>query len=210
MKFALTILCRTNDCGALPNQKRNVSLPCCLGDGTRGLTMVELLAALAIIAILTVIAWQVFQANLNRFEAVPCMGNLRNLHGALSARLIDRGSWPQVPEEIPFNSYGEHDFWMAELAEYGMTERSWICPTLRRTARVTGVDPVEGSKIHYLPTLFDESPGTPRRWPNMPWALEIGNNHGRGLLVLFFDGSIQPSSEVRKQAESIPLPTEIQ
>jgi len=174
-----------------------------------GLTVIELIVVMGIMAILSMMLWTGYQSTMHRFESVPCMGNLRNLHAALSARLIDQQSWPQLPEEIEMNTLAEHDFWIEELELYGMVEKNWICPTLRRTARKEGRNLQEESKIHYVPTLFDEHPGTPFRWPNIPWAMEIGNNHGRGLLVLLHDGSIHPSSEIQKGAFSKPLPTSI-
>jgi len=168
-----------------------------------GFTLIELTVVCAIIAIFGVTAWGAYRANLNRFEAVPCMANLRNLHVALSAYLQDEGNWPQLPEGIDLGSYAEHDFWVAELEPYGMTQKSWICPTLKRTARERKIS-LNGPKIHYLPSIFDEFAFTPHRWTEMPWAMEVGNNHGRGILMLFSDGSIRPYSEVHESAVSAP------
>jgi hypothetical protein len=68
----------------------------------------------------------------------------------------------------------------------------WHCPTIEKVARrSSGSNQIP--RIDYLPTLFDSRPGTPNRWPSMPWFSEIANVHGHGNLTVRADGSVQPS-----------------
>ncbi|MEI6338895.1 MAG: prepilin-type N-terminal cleavage/methylation domain-containing protein, partial [Verrucomicrobiota bacterium] len=162
-------------------------------------TLLEMMAAILIFSILAVVIWSAYRANLSHFEAVPCTANLRALQVALAARMQDTTSWPQLPEGIDLGTYQEHDFWINELAPYGIMGKSWLCPTLKRTAREKRVS-VNGPKIHYLPSLFDSAAATPYLWPKIPWVMEVGNNHGKGILMAFSDGSIRPYSTVLQEA----------
>jgi prepilin-type N-terminal cleavage/methylation domain-containing protein len=157
----------------------------------RGFTIIEILVVLGILAILISLTFLATQGLRERAEMTVCMGNLRNLHTSLLNAWTDKNSWPQVPQDMELNSDLENAWWRTNLAPYGMDQKSWTCPTLRRTAKEKDMEEAL-KENHYVPTLFDEHPATPFRWPNMPWAMEVGNNHGSGLLLIMMDGSIKP------------------
>lgn len=160
----------------------------------RAFTLLEVLAAITILGILSALIFTATKSATQRAEKPVCMANLKNLHMALGTYLIDNGRWPQIPKGIELNSPEEEAWWRTTLAPYGMTEKSWACPTLRRTARGTNMA-LALKENHYVPSLFDEFPATPYRWPNMAWAMEVGNNHGTGLLLIMMDGSVQTYEE---------------
>jgi len=166
---------------------------------SRAFTLLEILAVIGIIAILSGLLFTVAKISIERAEKPACMANLKNLHMALSAYLADNQKWPQVPAGVVLDSPEEGVWWRTTLAPYGMVEKSWTCPTLRRTAREKNMEEAL-KENHYVPSLFDEFPATPFRWPKMPWAMEVGNNHGSGLLIIMMDGSIQPYEEFHYNA----------
>lgn len=167
---------------------------------SRAFTFIELLAVIGILAILATLFFTATKASIERAEKPACMANLKNLHMALTTYLSDNGKWPQIPKEVALDSPEESAWWRTTLAPYGMTEKSWTCPTLRRTAREKNMEEAL-KENHYVPSLFDEYPSTPYRWPKMPWAMEVGNNHGCGILIVMMDGSVQPYDEFYKNAQ---------
>lgn len=81
---------------------------------------------------------------------------------------------------------------MDAVKEYGVTEKTWQCPTL---ARAIGSDLQDSAsdvpKIHYTPAKFDESPLTPRKWAGMPWLMELSDIHHGGAIMIRTDGAVQ-------------------
>jgi type II secretory pathway pseudopilin PulG len=153
--------------------------------------VIELCAAIAIVgflAALVLTGWQTFALQAAK---VACMTNMRAIHGALAAARTDLGYWPQVPEFDAGDSESYETWWIAQLEPYGIPEKSWLCPVLMhsRVKDATGYT----LRMHYIPTDFDANPISPTRWSTMPWLLEQGNNHGRGALMAFPDGSIHES-----------------
>ncbi len=169
--------------------------PC--GKTKGGFTLLELVAVCFIIAILASLVVGIYRSSLNRFEAPVCAANLRNLHVSLSSYMQDRGQWPQLPEGVGQGTSAEEEFWADALLEYGMPQKSWTCPTLRRLAREKTVS--SAPKIHYLPSLFDGKSFTPFRWKEIPWAMEVGDLHGNGNLMIFSDGSIRSYKQVYEE-----------
>jgi type II secretory pathway pseudopilin PulG len=157
-----------------------------------------LLAVVGILAILSALVFVGANTAIQRAEKPACIANLKSVHLALSSYLIDNQKWPQVPEGVELDSPQESAWWRATLGPYGM-EKSWTCPTLRRTAKERNMEQAL-KENHYVPSLFDEFAATPYRWPKMPWAMEVGNNHGTGLLIIMMDGSVQPYEEFHKSA----------
>lgn len=158
--------------------------------------MVEILVAVAILAILIAIVAKYSSGWLNRAEALHCAQNLRSLQVSFASYVQDEGHWPQEPEELreaeSFNP--SEDWWLQEMENYGATPEVWQCPTIKRL--VSDKDPDGRPKIHYTPTPFDEQAYTPYRWSTQPWLIEIGNMHGNGALICFPDGSIKAMGEV--------------
>jgi len=151
-----------------------------------GFTLAELLVVLAIISILALCIFRATQGAMARADVVRCMGNLRTLHIALSTAVTDLNQWPQCPYELGTPGYDQ--WWLNELTPYKITPAIWSCPTVLREQR-TELKKDE-LKIHYIPTRFDANPFTPRKWPRMPWLIEIADAHGEGNLIVFPDGVI--------------------
>lgn len=162
-------------------------------------TLVELLAVITIIAILSSIAFVVHAGVRKKAEQVQCGENLKSLHMALSAYLIDHKHWPQVARGIEDEEQYWKD-WALLLGDYDLPDKVWMCPTHKR---VTKDEFLRFSS--YAPITFDrKSIMTPHRWSNMPWVLEIGDNHGNGPLMIMADGSIQTSVSVEKPFTTLP------
>jgi prepilin-type N-terminal cleavage/methylation domain-containing protein len=164
-----------------------------------GFTLLEILAVITILGILSTLIFTATRISIERAEKPACMANLKNLHMALATYLTENGHWPQVPDGITLDSDEENAWWRATLAPHGMVEKSWSCPTLKRTAREKNMEHAL-KENHYVPSLFDEFPATPYRWPKMAWAMEVGNNHGTGLLLVMMDGSVQTYEEFHLDA----------
>ena len=66
-----------------------------------------------------------------------------------------------------------------------LPDKVWMCPTHKRA---TKEEFLRYSSYH--PMTFDRGAMTPYRWSNMPWVMEIGDNHGNGPLIIMPDGSV--------------------
>ncbi|MFA7345811.1 MAG: prepilin-type N-terminal cleavage/methylation domain-containing protein [Terrimicrobiaceae bacterium] len=156
-----------------------------------GFTLVEVSVSLAIIGILIVLLVPAGRGYFEKSESVVCMNNMRGLLPPFNAYIQDNGHWPQEPVEI-WNSNDDvthEDWWIAEMKPYGLAEKNWQCPTIRR--QVSSKDPNGRPLLHYSPTMFDADGMTPYKWTTQPWFVEIGNSHGRGAHICFPDGSIK-------------------
>lgn len=153
-------------------------------------TFLELVAVVAIIAILCLCVARAVGSATDRANVVRCVANLRNLHIALNHDVIEQGQWPQCPIEPGEDGYD--DWWIKELHKYGPSEPSWVCPTLAKQDSIEKKTDlaVRRMKIHYVPTQFDDNPATPRKWARQPWLVEIADAHGEGNLMVFPDGAI--------------------
>jgi hypothetical protein len=153
-------------------------------------TLLELCVVVGIVAILIVLAVPTFQQVLPAVERVRCMGNLHSLWISFAPCASGEATWPQVPKQIKIGSREEQRWWIDTASNsLGVNPKLWICPTVARSFRSK---PEDAPLIDYMPTLFDGRPGTPNRWPSMPWFTEIGNVHGEGNLAIRSDGAIVP------------------
>jgi prepilin-type N-terminal cleavage/methylation domain-containing protein len=168
------------------------------GDADRAFTLIELVAVVAILGILATLYFSLSPTIFKTMERSRCTANLKNLHLALSTALHDLGHWPQLPEGVAIDSDAEDSWWRKTLQPYEMADKHWHCPTLLRTAKERNLDQMMRSN-HYVPSLFDSQPTTPMKWPSMPWAMEIGNNHGGGLLIIDYAGTVQGFDEFKKR-----------
>lgn len=160
-------------------------------------TVIELLASIAIIAILAVTVVWISREVLAKAEAAQCIEHMKSLHTSLAAYVQDNGHWPQEPEglwDASGNNDGFEDWWLQELKPYGVTEKAWQCPTIMR--RVVNKTENRRPRIHYTPTMFDGKAFTPFRWSTQPWLIEIGNMHGGGAMACFPDGSVRSMAEI--------------
>ena len=156
-----------------------------------GFTILELLISVSIIAVLAAMILALSDTIRRRAEQAACVGNMRSLFAALSAYNTDNGHFPQAPENNDEQAFW--DFWFETFEEeYDIPKKTWICPTYRRMN--PGVEE-ENMKGTYVPTRFSKSSALAAyRWPNQPWLVEVGDHHGKGMLVLFPDGSVRPFS----------------
>ncbi len=147
-----------------------------------------MVAVLGIVFVLMMLLWGVFNRMPGVADRVKCTANLRGLGVGLSNYLEDRGHWPNQP---PFGNTDQkqyEEWWIKELQPYEIPPAAWQCPAILRLGKIqqSGRSP----RVHYSPTMFDSKPSTPRKWPNMPWLIEIASVHGHGPLLILPDGSV--------------------
>jgi len=156
-----------------------------------GFTLVEIIAVVCILTILTALAWPNFQTYRQRITQVVCMGNMKSITTALHGYLQDHGNvWPQGPS--PDSGAAWEGFWLGTLQPYGIDPKTWRCPGV-----ATSSDP-EAPQIHYTPTMFPPLAGiaTSPKMTRQPWLIERGPGHGQGALICFQDGSIKSFDKV--------------
>lgn len=166
-----------------------------LKSGKEAFTFLEVLASIAILAILATILITLSPKIRDRFEAARCANNMRQLHVAFSAYIDANNHWPQEPEELwnkPPRDYGE--WWINELKPYLDDTNVWKCPAVTRATRE--MSDQKRPVIHYTPTMFDENRQTPFKWPGQPWFIEIGDMHGHGALICLPDGSVRSLNDL--------------
>jgi prepilin-type N-terminal cleavage/methylation domain-containing protein len=163
---------------------------------TPAFTLLEVLVCIAIVAIVIAILIPVGRGMIRRSESVACMSNMRNLIPVLNVYVQDKGYWPQEPQAIKDSGdeAAHEDFWINEFLPYGVSEKSWQCPTIRRL--VSSADKDGRPRLHYTPTGFDSNAATPYKWSTQPWFVEIGNMHGKGAYICFPDGSIKTMNDL--------------
>ena len=162
-----------------------------------GFTLLELLLAIAVIAVLVSTMFTLTNGLRRRAESAACMANMKSLFTGLATYTAEYKHWPQPPKD---SLGGEEDFWkfwLSILDEYDVPKKTWICPT---HARLTPPDQ-EFEQASYLPAWFDASSPRQPYLDGTPWLMETGNNHGRGPLVLYPDASIRPFSVISMQNE---------
>jgi hypothetical protein len=148
----------------------------------------ELLAIITIVFILIFLMSGVLSKLPGAADRVQCTQNLKTIHVGLSGYLEEKGRWPKEPPLTYQQRKERENFWIDALKPYGVPEASWECPGITRLGKLKADGYV--SRMHYQVTAFDEKAGTPRKWPIMPWVVEIGNAHGHGPLLILMDGSV--------------------
>ncbi|MCB1206956.1 MAG: prepilin-type N-terminal cleavage/methylation domain-containing protein [Verrucomicrobiae bacterium] len=159
---------------------------------SRGVTLLELLVAIAVGTLLITVTIVVSDTFIKRAKKARCMANLRTIHSGLLGYLTDQGHWPQMEEDkYDFSEEEFFGFWVKATEPYGLSQANWICPS---DSRFIGLPDEAKDKYYgsYVVTRFDNIPSTPFRW-NQPWAMERGDFHGKGVHILFPDGSVQDS-----------------
>ncbi|MGH8046888.1 MAG: type II secretion system protein [Chthoniobacterales bacterium] len=153
-----------------------------------GFTLLELMATITILVILMLLMSGVFSKLPGAGDRVRCTQNLKDIYVGLSSYIDEKGHWPNQPEFTYQQRKEYEDYWLDALKPYGVTKEVWQCPGIKRLGNIRsdGTNP----RVHYKPTMFDQKPTTPRKWPNMPWVVEIGNAHGHGPLLILQDGSV--------------------
>ncbi len=156
-----------------------------------GFTLLEILAALVIVVILALLIIPNYSFILSKAQEAICLSRLRNIHAGLGLYLADHGKvWPQGPRP---EAADWPEFWVRTLEPFGVPRKDWECPTIRQIMNRAGD---ESFTLHYVPTLYPDTPDIAYRWPTQPWLIEIADAHGKGPLICFPDGSIKPFSKV--------------
>ena len=155
----------------------------------QGLTLLELLVLVAIVAVLVAISFPISSRLLSRAQRVQCSANLRSIYIATDLFLQQNESWPQIEESDDEDVADDSgNGWIAALKPFGISEKSWICPTVQNL--LGNPDLTQNVRVDYVATPFDDKPMTPHQWPRQPWFAEVGDVHGHGNLLIFTDGSI--------------------
>jgi len=155
----------------------------------RAFTVLDLAAAVTIIAILVAFAVPNFGNYVRKAQEARCMANMRNIVVGLRGYLEDHDNvWPQGPP--PSAGATWENFWIGALRPYGINERTWQCPGINAKLKQ------QAPKVHYTPTMFPPVRGIADRWATHPWLIERGEGHGNGALICFPDGSIKSFDKV--------------
>jgi type II secretory pathway pseudopilin PulG len=170
--------------------------------GAAGFTVLELGVVVVIIIILVLLVLPGMSWMRARAQRIQCTANLRTLYSGAEIFLQQNGSWPQIPLSGD-DANDDQDYaraWIAALAPFGPTQKSWICPTMQTLQGNPDLSKPENLRVDYFATPFDDKPTTPHRWPRQPWFAEAGDVHGNGNLIIFTDGSISDLKTVAAAA----------
>ena len=168
---------------------------------TTGMTLLEILVVFVILAALAGVALPVLSAIRARAQRVQCTANLRNIYVAAELYVQQNGSWPQIPiGESEDNDKDYATAWIAALKPLGVSEKTWICPTIQEQLKAPNYLQPDEVRIDYAATPFDDKPMSPHEWPTQPWFIETGDLHGNGNLIVFTDGSASDLKTVAKAA----------
>ncbi|MFM8888274.1 MAG: type II secretion system protein [Chthoniobacterales bacterium] len=155
-----------------------------------GFTLLEVLAAVLIVAIVATLALPNYQDFIRNAGQAGCIANMRSINIALHGYLQDHQAvWPQGPtpnEEQPWEQ-----FWLSTLKPYGIAEKSWQCPSFVMSAASSGIPQDERPRVHYVPTSFGPEPNLAYRWSTQPWLIERVSAHRNGAHICFPDGSVK-------------------
>ena len=155
----------------------------------RAFTLLELLIVLGIVVVLVAVSFPVISQLRARAQRVQCSANLRSIYIATDLFVQQNESWPQIEESDDEDATDDSgNGWIAALKPFGISEKSWICPTVQNL--LGNPDLTQNVRVDYVATPFDDKPMTPHQWPRQPWFIEVGDVHGRGNLIIFTDGSI--------------------
>ena len=168
--------------------------------GAVAFSLLELLIVIVVIAILATLLIPVISMMKSRAQRVQCMANLRSLYAAAELYVQQNGSWPQIA--MSDSDSAEEDYanaWIAMLAPFGPTQKTWICPTIQELLGNPDLSDSSNVRVDYIAMSFDDKPITPHQWPQAPWFAETGDVHGNGNLIIFTDGSISDVNTVAKK-----------
>jgi type II secretory pathway pseudopilin PulG len=154
-------------------------------------SILELFVAIVIIVILATLMVPLISTLRARAQRAQCTANLKNLYVATELFIQRNGSWPQILRAADGAPSGDFaNAWIAALEPFGISRKSWICPTIQDLMHAPDYSKPENARLDYMPMPFDDKPTTPHQWPRQPWFVEIGDMHGNGNLIIFTDGSI--------------------
>ena len=170
---------------------------------SHGVTLLELVTVILIIAILATMLLPVYAQIVQRTQKASCISNLRALHVAANLYVQEHRQWPQIavkqadPKDVA-------TAWINALAPYGLSQVNWICPTVQRLLQNPDLTDHDNTRIDYIATPFDSKPQTPYQWANQPWFIEAADAHGNGNLILFPNGRVQELGDFKQMIKSSP------
>ena len=173
----------------------------------RAFTLLEVMVAIMIVAILVVLSLPVIGKLRARSQRVQCTANLKSLHVAAQLYVQEHNMWPQIGFDAssasPWATFARD--WIEALKPYGPTAKTWICPTLQNKADNPDYAAAGNERVDYIGTPFDDKPITPHTiGAKVPWFSEAENMHGDGNLVVFADGSVTDLKKLAAQASPKP------
>ena len=157
---------------------------------SHGFTIIELMTAIVIIAILVAIVFGAVGYLRGRARRGQCMANLRALHVAAENYRDQHGTWPQIRRKDYPDAHAHANAWIDAFSAYGVQRSTWICPSVQELVEEKDYSTPENARVDYIAMPFDDKPMTPHQWSRQPWFVEIGDVHGSGNLMIFPDGSI--------------------
>lgn len=174
--------------------------------GKTAFTLLELAIAILVIAIIALLALPVISGTRARAQRVQCTNHLRSLATAANLYIQQHGGWPQirlVSDDGQSISPSVAAAWIDVLKPFGVTEKTWICPTVQAALGNPDYLSTEDVRIDYLPLPYDDKPTTAHEWLRSPWFVEAADVHGNGNLVVFGDGSV---TDLKSLARASPPP----
>lgn len=146
----------------------------------RGLTLVELLMAIAILAILAAISIPYVRSSIEKGQAAKCMANLKDLGVLINSYAVDKEHYP--PHR---NSAGPYPPWY-ELENWsGIKDSpSWLCPSrliksVPSGATITTFTPAYSANTRVFTATGLRVAGVPR--PSQVIALIDAGQQSRGV-----------------------------
>src|ERR1700755_2182530 len=119
-------------------------------DGSRAMTLMELLGVFLIIGILAWLLLPAISGFRARAQRVQCMANLRSLYTATELYIQQNGSWPQIESaETDENDQAYAAAWIGALKPFGPSEKSWICPTIENLMQNPDYTQPENVRVDY-------------------------------------------------------------
>jgi hypothetical protein len=171
---------------------RNSTSKISIHGDVRGVTITELVVVVGIIGVLMALIFPALSTIPARADEIVCMSHLHELWIKFAPCATDPDGWPQLPAGVKPGTPQEEKFWVDYSSNnLEVSPSTWKCPAIAKEVR-RAPSGAQVPVIDYLPTLFDARPGTPNRWPSMPWFTEIGSVHGHGNLSVDAEGSVQP------------------
>jgi prepilin-type N-terminal cleavage/methylation domain-containing protein len=163
----------------------------------RGFTLLEMMTVLVIVLILAVLLIPAMGKYQEKARRAVCVARLKGLYVATTGFLgSNEGRWPRiVPTMSDEVKYSQQ--WYEVVSQHGLGWHDLVCPSVQLKL---GNPNVNDSKLHrmdYVSMFFDDRPGTPTKWPNMPWFLERQDMHG-GQLVILASGTVVDIYEARR------------
>lgn len=154
-----------------------------------------------VIGILAILLLPAISGIRARAQRTQCMANLRSLYVATESYVQQNGNWPQITMNDSDTAEQEYAReWIAALKPFGVSEKTWICPTIQNLLGNPDYLKPENARVDYIPMAFDDKQFTSHQWAKQPWFAESGDMHGHGNLIIFTDGSISDIQTLARSA----------